>query len=70
MPFSVETFRLSQAAVDKVKILLGHRDTLLRLLLEGVQDVDHFLKPHHVDVRQVSPCWSATISSADPPPNL
>ena len=49
MPFSVETFRLSQPALDEVKILLGHCNTLLGLLLEGVQDVDSCLKPHIVD---------------------
>ena len=49
MPFSVETFRLSQPVLDEVKISLGHCDTLFRFLLEGVQDVDSCLKPHHVD---------------------
>src|ERR1017187_711408 len=44
LPFFVETFGLSQAAVDEVNILLGCSDALLRFLLEGVQNVNRLLK--------------------------
>jgi len=49
LPFFVETFGLSQAAVDEVNILLGCSDALLRFLLEGVQNVDRLLKADRID---------------------
>ncbi len=58
MPFSVETFRLSQPALDEVKILLGLRNSGFGLLLEGVQDLDSCLKPHHVDG---APCVAVLV---------
>jgi hypothetical protein len=49
LPFFVETFGLSQAAVDEVNILLGCSDALLRFFLEGVQNVDRLLKADRID---------------------
>jgi E3 ubiquitin-protein ligase DOA10 len=58
LPFSVETLGLSQAAVDEVNLLLGRGDTLFRFLLEGVQDVDRFLKSHRVNS---APCVAVMV---------
>src|SRR5437867_5867681 len=49
LPFSVEPFGLSQAAVAEVKVFLGRGDPLLRFLLEGVEDVDRLLKADRAD---------------------
>jgi hypothetical protein len=35
--------------LDEVNLLLGRGDTPFRFLLEGVQDVDRFLKSHRVN---------------------
>ena len=48
-PFSVETFGLSQPAVDEVPILLRCADTSLRFLLESVQHVDRLREAHGID---------------------
>jgi len=49
LPFSVEPFGLSQAAVDAVKVFLGRGAPLLRFLLDGVENVDRFLKADRAD---------------------
>ena len=45
----METFGLSQTAADEVNVPLGHGDTPLRFLLEGVQDVDRLPEADRVD---------------------
>jgi hypothetical protein len=50
-------------------LLFRRRDAGLRLLLEGVQDIDGILKSHGMHGRQVSSAWGATISITLRPPN-
>jgi hypothetical protein len=49
LPFSVESFGLSQPAVDEVDGFSGCRDATLRFLLERVQHVNRVTKLDRVD---------------------
>lgn len=49
---------LSQAAVDEVNIPLGRGDTLLRFLVEGVQDVNRLRKADRINS---TPCVAIVV---------